>query len=648
MKPALGVCYYPEQWPERLWAADARRMAEAGISYVRIGEFAWSRIEPEPGKLRLDWLVRVMDTLHQRGLKVVVGTPTAAPPRWLVARMPDMLPVDAEGHVRKFGSRRHYCFSHRGYRTECARIATLVASAVKRHPGLAAWQVDNEYGCHGTALSFSAAALAGFREWLATKYGSIDALNAAWGNVFWSMNYRDFDQVELPNLTPAEASPTHWLDFRRYSSDQVVAFNKVQADVLRSITPKVPIASNFMGGMTGFDHFKLGDDLDFASWDSYPIGQLSSRGGSPERKAHYARQGDPDLQAFHHDLYRAVGKGRFWVMEQQPGPVNWAPSNPDPLSGMVRLWTWEAFAHGAECVSYFRWRQVPYAQEQMHSGLIRPDDKPAPGLAEARKVAGEIAALDLEPPAKATCAIVCDYESAWAWEIEPHAEGFDHFRAAAAQYRQLRRLGLDVDIVSATATDLAGYKLIFVPALFAWTEALTGALARAKGRVVIGPRAGSKTKDFHIPAGLPPDLPAELLEVKVVRVESLPDNVPVPVKDGGDIVMWREKVETRAEVLFESEDGWPLLVGHERIFYLAGLCDDIAQGRVTRKLAELAGLKTIVLPAGVRTRKVGATTFVFNYGVETHDLKALGFDEPFGLDGAELRPAGVSTARSPS
>jgi beta-galactosidase len=646
MKPALGVCYYPEQWPERMWASDARRMADAGITYVRIGEFAWSRIEPEPGKIRLDWLTRAMDALHQRGLKIVVGTPTAAPPRWLVQKMPDMLQVDAEGRVRKFGSRRHYCFSHKGYRTECARIATLVASAVKRHPGLAAWQIDNEYGCHDTTLSYSDAARTGFRAWLRARYGAIETLNTAWGNVFWSMEYRDFDEIDLPNGTPTNASPTHWLDFCRYSSDQVVAFNKVQADILRSITPNVPICTNYMAGMTAFDHFRVGEDLDFATWDSYPVGQISSRGGSEERKARYARQGDPDLQAFCHDLYRSVGKGRFWVMEQQPGPVNWAPVNPDPLEGMVRLWTWEAFAHGAEVVSYFRWRQAPFAQEQMHSGLNRPDDKPAPGLTEAKQVATELAVLEVTSPAKAECAIVFDYESAWAWSIQPQAEDFSHFQAAAMQYRQLRKLGLDVDIVSSCATDLSGYRLVFVPALFAWTNTLTEALTRADGLVVIGPRSGSKTKDFHIPAGLPPDLPSQLLDVKVMRVDSLPDYAVVPIKGGGHAFKWRDKIETSAEVHFEAEDGWPILVGRERIFYLAALLDDDAHSRLTRRLAELARLKTRALPDGLRTRKAGATTFVFNYGLATHDLEALGFKGPFGLDGATLAPAGVSTASS--
>jgi beta-galactosidase len=436
------------------------------------------------------------------------------------------------------------------------------------------------------------------------------------------------------------------MDFRRYSSDQVIAFNNVQVEVLRTITPDVPITHNYMPGMTSFDHYRIGQDLDFASWDSYPLGHVGSRGGPPDRIARYFRQGDPDLQAFHHDLHRTIGNGRFWVMEQQPGPVNWAAHNADPLPGMVRLWSWEAFAHGAEAVSYFRWRQAPFAQEQMHAGLLRPDDRPAPAMAEARQVASEIDKLETAPIAQpADCAIIYDYESAWAWAIQPHAEGFSHFRIAAAQYRQLRKLGLDVDILSPETTDLSAYKLIFVPSLFAWTDALRNALSRTDALVVVGPRSGSKTKDFHIPADLPPDTPGAL-SVKVVRVESLPDGVPVPVKGGGQVVKWREKIETRANVLIETHDGCQVLIRQERFFYLAALLDDEAHRTVTRRMTQFAGVKTTTLPEGVRTRRVGDTTFVFNYGLQEHDLESLGFKRPFGLDGGRIGPAGVATARS--
>ena len=209
MKRTLGVCYYPEHWPEDQWAEDARRMVETGLSWVRIGEFAWQRMEPSRGVFTWDWLDRAVETLGSAGLKIIMGTPTATPPRWLVDEMPDMLPVDSEGRVRKFGSRRHYDFSHIGYRKECQRIVRLMGERYGANPYIAAWQIDNEYDCHDTTLSYSDAALSGFRDWLAQRYQSTDAMNRAWGNVFWSMDYDSFDQVDLPNLTVTEPNPAH-------------------------------------------------------------------------------------------------------------------------------------------------------------------------------------------------------------------------------------------------------------------------------------------------------------------------------------------------------------------------------------------------------------------------------------------------------
>ncbi|MEL7026870.1 MAG: beta-galactosidase, partial [Pseudomonadota bacterium] len=180
MKPTLGVCYYPEHWDDHVWAEDARLMAESGITWVRIGEFAWSRIEPEPGQMDWAWLDRAIETLGTAGLKVVLGTPTATPPRWMLSKHPDMLAVDAEGRPRSFGSRRHYCFSHQGYLTECRRIVAAIAERYGTNAHVAAWQTDNEYGCHDTTLSYSNAARSGFQNWLAQKYQSIAALNRAW------------------------------------------------------------------------------------------------------------------------------------------------------------------------------------------------------------------------------------------------------------------------------------------------------------------------------------------------------------------------------------------------------------------------------------------------------------------------------------
>ncbi|TRD22806.1 beta-galactosidase [Palleronia caenipelagi] len=621
----LGTCYYPEHWPEKIWSEDAHRMAEAGLTWVRIGEFAWSRLEPEPGKLEFDWLDRAIGVLADHGLKIILGTPTATPPRWMLDKHPDMLAFDAEGRPRGFGSRRHYCFSHQGYLTECRRITRLLGERYGRDDRIAAWQTDNEYGCHDTTISYSDAARRAFQDWCAQRYQSPQALNRAWGNVFWSMDYDSFDQIGLPNLTVTEVNPAHALAFRRFSSDQVVLFNRAQTEILRDLTD-APLIHNYMGVVLDFDHFHVGADLDVASWDSYPLGFLMDRTpASDAEKAMFLRQGHPDLQAFHHDLYRAVGRGRLWVMEQQPGPVNWAPHNPAPLPGMARLWAWEAFAHGAETVCYFRWRQAPMAQEQYHAGLLRPDSAPAPALAEARQVADEIAAMPDAETAAADVALIFDYASVWAWEVQPQGQDFSYFGLVFAVYKALRGLGLDIDILPPDA-DPSGYKLVLAPGLATVPEGLTDQIT---GTALFGPRSGAKTPEMSIPDGLPPGLPG--LDARVAYVETLPQGADRPLARGGTFRTWVEEIEGDTEVLETRSDGAPALLRAGNLHYLAGWPDDAAMTRILRDLCHAAGLSTETLPEGLRSRRTPTHRFWFNYG-----------PAPVEVAGQTLPPAGVT------
>ena len=612
MKRTLGTCYYPEHWPEEMWAEDARRMSEAGLTWVRIGEFAWSRIEPEPGRFEWEWLDQAIDVLGEAGLKIVLGTPTATPPKWVVDAHPGMLARDAEGRERIFGSRRHYCFSHEGYLGECRRIVTALVARYGRNPHIAAWQTDNEYGCHDTTLSYSEGARDAFRDWLSARYQSTDALNRAWGNVFWSMEYGSFDEIELPNGTVTEPNPSHVLAFRRFSSDQVVRFNRVQAEIIRTGSD-APILHNYMGRVLEFDHFAVGDDLDIASWDSYPMGFLLDRiEGSEAEKQAYLRQGHPDFQAFHHDLYRSVGRGRWWVMEQQPGPVNWAPWNPAPLPGMVRLWSWEAFAHGAEAVCYFRWRQAPFGQEQHHAGLLRPDSEEAPGLTEAREVAKEIAALPDIDLAPAPVALVFDYASAWAWAVQPQGMDFDYFRLVFSAYRALRRAGLSVDILPPDASDLSAYKLVMIPGMMAIGAPLMSALSTVDGQVIVGPRSNAKTPELTIPVPLPPELSG--VPAQVTEVESLPPWDALPTAGGGSIRHWFERLDGDAPVQIATKDDRPVLVGEEPVRYLAGWPDDVLWDRIVSEAADDVGLEIETLPEGLRIRDTLGHRFAFNYG----------------------------------
>ncbi len=642
----LGVCYYLEHWPEDWWADDAHRMAEMGITRVRIGEFAWSRMEPEPGRYDWAWLDRAVETLHAAGLGIIMGTPTATPPKWLVDYMPDMIAIDAEGRPRGFGSRRHYCFSHQGYAAVAARITKAMAVRYGNHPAVVAWQTDNEYGCHDTVLSHSKAAQDGFRIWLEKKYRNIDVLNQAWGAVFWSQEYRTFSEIDLPVLTVTEVNPSHMLDFRRFSSDQVVAFNRAQVDILRAASPGRDIVHNFMGFFTEFDHHDVGRDLDVATWDSYPLGFLEQFWFSEEDKIAFARQGHPDIAAFHHDLYRGCSNGRWWVMEQQPGPVNWARFNPAPLPGMVRLWTLEAVAHGAELVSYFRWRQAPFAQEQMHAGLLRPDRSDDVGAHEARAASADISAIGALGAPPKSVALVFSYDSDWVTSIQPQGRGFSALKLCFETYSALRQQGFDVDIVAPGAA-LDGYDMVIVPCLPVMPDGFVDCLAKLSCPVLIGPRTGSKTESFFIPDTLPPGQLQALLPLKIVRVESLRDGVTMAGTEFS-IRHWFEHVETDLTPEDCLSDGRGVTYKSGRFRYLAAWPDSNLLRLIVRRMAEEAGQALVDLPHGLRLRRAGDVRFAFNYGTSPLDLSVHvdgAQDFNYVIGNHQIAPANVAVWR---
>lgn len=655
-RQTMGVCYYPEHWPEDRWVEDAQMMVAAGISHVRIGEFAWSLMEPEPGQYDWGWLDRSFEVLSRHGLKIVLGTPTATPPKWLVDQMPDMLPVGKDGQVRGFGSRRHYCFSHTGYRAESARITQALAERYGDHPALVAWQTDNEYGCHDTTYSYSPAALSGFRAWLKERYSSIATLNEAWGNVFWSMIYRNFDEIELPVNTVTQTSPAHQLDFRRYSSDQVVAFNRTQSDIIRAHSPGRGVSHNFMGKYTDFDHYAVSSDLDIATWDAYPLGFLEREIGDEDLMKRYMGVGDPDFDAFHHDLYRACGQvrngqdnGRWWIMEQQPpGPLNWGTYNPEPLPGAGRLWVWEAFAAGAEVVCYFRWRQPSSGQEQMHEGLLLPNGEPNVGYHLCRQIAEELDAIQAAPAAvRAGVALVFDYESQWMLDIQKSGKDVSHLDAVLRTYRALRRAGISVDIVPPTAEAVAGRKMVLLPMLMQMDEDVVEALEAAGTVVVAGPWTGAKDNNHAIVEGLPPGPLRKLIDIKVRRVETRRPFAPFPLTAGGNFAGWREHliVGESVEIVETQEDGSPAVLKSGKTLYLAGRGDDDAQDRFVRHALDLAGITWIDLPKDIRIRDNGNLRYIFNYGKETTDMHPYFSKSDVVMGTLELAPCDVTCVR---
>lgn len=619
----LGVCYYPEHWPEEIWADDAARMKALGLTTVRIGEFAWSRIEPEPGRFEWEWLDRAVDTLSGAGMQIIMGTPTATPPKWLIDAYPDVLAKDAHGRVRNFGSRRHYSFSSTTYRRESARIVEAMAQRYGLHPGIVMWQTDNEYGCHDTVESNDDDARAGFRVWLKERYGDVGSLNTAWGTVFWSQEYRSFDEIDPPLATVTEPTPAHVMDWRRFSSDQVAVYNQMQVDVLRQNIGAVDTTHNFMGHFTEFDHYPVAAQVNVSTWDSYPLGFLEMAWWDDQTKLNHMRTGHPDFAAFHHDLYRGMARaGRFGVMEQQPGPVNWAGFNPAPLDGMVRLWSLEAVAHGAELVSYFRWRQAPFAQEQMHAGLNRPDNVADQAYHEAAQVAEDLAALgDIGNAEQADIALVYDYEAHWAHEIQPQGRNFRHDRLTFSFYSALRRLGVNVDVISQHHA-LDGYKLVLVPSSPMISESFVERAKKSDAHIVAGPRTGSRTENFAIPEALAPGPLQTLMGIKVALAESLragAEHAP----SGGDDIIWREFIKTDLTPLEVSSDGNGTVWQNADLTYLSAWPTEETLIGLVSDLYDGTPIVSKPIEGGLRIRRRGGYIYCLNYGPEAASLDSV-------------------------
>lgn len=603
----FGVDYYPEQWPEERWAEDARLMQEAGFNVARLAEFSWALLEPEEGRYNFDWLDRAIGILAERGIKIVLGTPTAAPPPWLIISYPDVLPVDEHRRVKGPGTRHHRCANSPAYQEHTRRIVTAMAERYGRHPNVIGWQIDNELGCHDTARCYCERCATAFRRWLRERYEDLEALNEAWGTAFWSQVYYSWEQIHLPWAAPAQHNPGLLLDFYRFSSDSWVSYQQMQIDILRRLAPGQFITHNLMPPALFdlLDYHKLAAPLDFASWDNYHFYGAT-----------------PAIIASSHDLVWGLRQSNFWVMEQQAGQINWSVYNPALRPGEVRLKTYQDIAHGADGVVYFRWRAALSGSEQYHSGLLDHAARPTRGYREAQSIGEELKRLApfLEGTApRPQAAILYDYESRWVLEMQPHNReltGLASLRAYFLNvYDAFYRRNVPVAFVHPLA-DLNAYRLVWAPALNVVSEEVASHLAayvKGGGTLVLGPRAGFKDGCNRVVAQPLPGLLAEMAGATVEEFDSPPPEVVNSVRfgDGPEIPvsLWKEvlapeKAQVWAEYTQDYCAGRAAVTvnrcGKGQVIYLGTLGEAALYDALLERLLPQAGLAPLLnTPPGV-------------------------------------------------
>jgi beta-galactosidase len=448
-----GGDYNPDQWPEAIWAEDVRLMQEAGVNLVSLGIFSWSKLEPQPGVYDFAWLDRIIELLHAHSISIDLATPTASPPPWLVRLDPDVLPVTADGVKLGLGSRRHYCPHNATYREHAARIVTQLAQRYRHHPALTLWHIDNEYACH-VGECFCENSAQAFREWLQTRYGTLDALNAAWGTTFWSQQVGDWREIQPPRRAPAFINPSQVLDWQRFCSDSWLACFEDQKAILREITPTIPLTTNFMGFHKPLDYWTWAAREDIVSNDAYPDTS------QPDWMIEYGMVCD---------LMRSLGKGRPWLlMEQAPTHVNWRMRNVAKRPGVMRLGSYQAIARGANGIMFFQWRASQFGAEKFHSAMLPHAGTETRVWREVTALGAELKQLDnlLASEVHAEVAILFDWENWWA--LEQDGKLLNDLRVMPlikSYYTALYKQGTTVDFVHPEA-DLSHYRVVIAPHLY--------------------------------------------------------------------------------------------------------------------------------------------------------------------------------------
>jgi len=630
----FGVDYYPDQTPESLWMEDAQMMAAIGLTNVRVAEFAWGLMEPSEGKFDFAWLHRSVEMLEKAGLGVILGTPSAAPPPWLTQKFPEVMLVTSTGMTLSPEGRRFTCPTNKVYRDLSLKMAIAMARSFADTSGVLGWQIDNELTLSEYPRCYCKYCRAGFQEWLRAKYGTLEKLNSAWGTVFWSQTYTDFEQVPVPLPSGGPPNPGMALDYDRYQSYANVSFLDLQLAALRKYCPQHFVTTNSVAGVDTIILSDLYAGLDFVSTDNYPgfvaIYAMGADGGAAVPSEFIASSTSWSL-----DMTRGAKDGKpFVVMEQQSGKAGQTFFSAQPEKGQLRLWSYQTVAHGAMGINYFRWDSATFGAEEYWHGLLNHDRSKSAGFAEIVATVKELTGLGeeaLHADYLANAALIFDYNSDWAMAIQPSQPKLKYIREIMTWYGVAAAGGALMDIVDGSK-DLSKYKIVFAPLLYVVSEKQAQRIEEyvQGGGVFVGNyRLGVKDEHGQI---VKTPLPGLLRKVMGAVVEEY-----VPIYSGkqgvrfgtmfkgpeGECDVWADVLRAEgAQVVATYTTGEHIgkaavtmnAFGRGKAIYVGAHLDAPSLGRVLITLERMAGMvPEIPAPPGVEVtmRKSGAMRWIY-------------------------------------
>jgi beta-galactosidase len=502
----IGTSYYSEHWPRERWPEDVRLMKEAGINVLRVAELAWSKLEPVEGEFDFSWLDDFIALAASEGIKFVITTPIEGSPVWLRHKHPGVVRSDQFGHIH--AERGFHCHTNSVFAFYVSRLVNKMAEHFSKNPNVIGWQVDNELRavhCYCSECSIE------FRKWLREKYKTLDNLNEAWGTVFWSQIYNEWEEVPLPTGDQLTKSISQMLDYYRFSSDATVNHLNRQVEIIKEHAPDHFVTHNSLGLYLWLDLYKLAKNLDVMGVDLYP--DVDS---------------DNVYTCLNLDIHRSIKRDNFWVLEQKNGYFNYSDYNLAIEPGLVRFWTYQDIARGGNAVLYYRWRSGRFSWEQNPNGILRHDGSPRRAYDEIKQVTHELAEFSTDLAAtqvEAPVAIIHSYDQIWAFESQKQYSNFNYRGHITSYYKELLRMGITPDLVDPTM-DLSRYKFVIAPSIAMVNEEIKQNLenyVEQGGCLIIGARSGMKAWENTTIATPWPGLLSDLTGIEIDEFEVLPD-----------------------------------------------------------------------------------------------------------------------------